>query len=493
MRVPKWLGAALIIGYALCAAAAVGSDWPMWRGDPHRSGVASDGPAGELQLQWRRDLPPYAPAWPHEPRLDFDACYEPVVAGGRVLIGSPLDGSIRAFGVETGEELWRFHTEGPVRFAPVVWEGKIYAGSDDGWLYCLAADSGALLWRVRGAPDDRDDWRHLGNARLISCWPVRCGPVVDDGVVYFSAGIWPTLGVFVKALDAETGETLWTNGDIARLENVRVDHNAIHEAGLSPQGYLLKVGRRLVVPNGRSMPARFDAATGRMLYYVQGYRNGDCRVVANDRYAFVGRTGVMNMSDGREVGSQWVEAGDEAPAGFDSKKFHLFEGPFHPYKFVPACDAWSVVDGEMLYGLSKGIFYAYDLGNVKRTTYEKSFAGHALTPIRWEPALVWKFQTEYAKDKPAGRALVKAGDRLYAQVGGKLVCVVLPGGDGQPQVAWTRDVEGTPGTILAAEDRLFVVTGEGRIYCFGAAAGEPVTHSLPDAPLQPAGDYWVRM
>jgi outer membrane protein assembly factor BamB len=45
----------------------------------------------------------------------------------------------------------------------------------------------------------------LGNGRLISTWPVRGGPVVADGRVYFAAGVWPFEGVFVYALDAETG------------------------------------------------------------------------------------------------------------------------------------------------------------------------------------------------------------------------------------------------------------------------------------------------
>jgi len=175
-----------------------GADWPTWRHDSHRTAASPEGLADQLQLQWTRELPAYQQAWPNEPRLNFDASYEPIVMGGGLFLGSPLDGSVRAFSTQTGDEQWRFYTGGPMRFAPVGWQGRVLAGSDDGYLYCLSAESGALLWRVRGAPDGREDRWHLGNARLISFWPVRGGPVIEDGVVYFAAGIWPSLGVFVR-------------------------------------------------------------------------------------------------------------------------------------------------------------------------------------------------------------------------------------------------------------------------------------------------------
>ena len=40
---------------------------------------------------------------------------------------------------------------------------------------------------------------------MISRWPARGGPVVRDGTVYFAASIWPFMGTFIYALDAETG------------------------------------------------------------------------------------------------------------------------------------------------------------------------------------------------------------------------------------------------------------------------------------------------
>jgi outer membrane protein assembly factor BamB len=198
----------LWIGLACSGASLQGGDWPMWRYDAARSAATPDELAANLTLLWSRQLPPVRPAWPHDPerRLHFDASYEPVVMGKRLFLGSPNDGSVAAYDTDTGEELWKFFTEGPVRCAPACWQGKVYAGSDDGYLYCLDAQTGALRWKSRGTPADRPDRRQIGNGRLVSFWPVRGGPVVVDGVVCFGAGVWSIFGVFVHALDADTGK-----------------------------------------------------------------------------------------------------------------------------------------------------------------------------------------------------------------------------------------------------------------------------------------------
>ena len=51
----------------------------------------------------------------------------------------------------------------------------------------------------------------LGNGRMVSKWPARGGPAVADGVVYFAAGIWPADGVYLYALEADTGKEVWSN------------------------------------------------------------------------------------------------------------------------------------------------------------------------------------------------------------------------------------------------------------------------------------------
>src|SRR5690606_29584035 len=107
---------------------------------------------------------------------------------------------------------------------------------------------------VRGGPSNL---RVLGNARLVSAWPVRGAPVLVDDTVYFGASIWPFMGIFIHAVDAETGRTLWTNdgsGSIYMLQ----PHSSPAFAGVTPQGYFAVTGDTLLIANGRSAPAAFD-------------------------------------------------------------------------------------------------------------------------------------------------------------------------------------------------------------------------------------------
>lgn len=453
------------------------ADWPMWRHGLERNGVSLEPLPETLHLHWSRELLKTKPAWPNEPRLHFDASYEPVVAGKQLFVGSTVDGSLAAFDIATGQLNWRFYSDGPVRLAPAVADGRVYFGSDDGLLYCLEASTGKLLWKLSGAPAERGQRRHLGNGRLISFWPVRGGPVVDDGVVYFGAGIWPTMGVFVRAADAKTGKLLWTNGDSNAIENLRIDHNYSHEGGISPQGHLLISGDTVIVPNGRSMPARLDRKTGKLKYFVQGYRNGDSRVSISGDIALVGATGVVNLKDGREIASLWAKAGDKRPDGW-SWDWDLFEAPLLPYKFSPAIDYRSAIKDGVAYGVEDGTVYAYDLKNAKTTRYEKEQNGKQLKPARWDAPLNWKLATPFSGKKQPTRSVIVAGDRLYSHSGRNLIAIDLPSSDDKaPTVHWTHELTSEVGSLIAANDQLIVATLDGTIHCFGERTSAPKTHS----------------
>jgi outer membrane protein assembly factor BamB len=491
-------------------------DWPMWRYDPARSAASPDEIATKLTLLWSRKLPPPRQAWPLEvhQRLNFDASYEPVVMDSLMFLGSPNDGSVTAYDTATGTERWRFYTEGPVRCAPAYWQGRVYAGSDDGYLYCLEARTGGVVWKARGAPPDRPDRRHLGNEHLVSFWPVRGGPVVVDGVVYFGAGVWSVFGVFLHALDAQTGKARWTNGELNYLAHVRADHEQfLSHAGLSPQGYLVATGDRLVVPCGRSMPAGLELATGKLIYYLQGARNGDCRVATHGGYAFVGKYGVVNLQDFRETVSLWAGRGGTKPEGYqntmNNPQFDMYEAPYFPYKrcegceVAPAyegytrfggCDASSAFDSGVAYCANNGTFYAHDLTRAKISKRDIVWGG-AKQVWTWIPKLIWQYQSPY-KGQP-GNVVIKAGNRLYGHVGRKLVAldVPRPGKDTEalPTLTWEQDLPGTPTSLVAADNKLFVATAEGWLCCFGQAAepsAAPLVHAGHPRPLEPQADAW---
>ena len=345
-------------------------------------------------------MPPVRPAFGQvrQHRQQFDLGYEPVVEGKTMLVGSSESDHVRALDTETGVEKWRFHTDGPVRLAPAVWAGKAYVGSDDGFLYCLSVADGRLLWKRRAAPSPR---KVLGGGRLISVWPVRGGPVVADGRVYFAAGVWPFEGIFIYALDAASGEVVWVN-DSSGSRYVLHPHMAMAFGGPSPMGYLLIRERELVVPSGRAFPARFDLETGELVEFEFGYQGHGSRP---------GGWFVASDADGRLV-------------------------------VDPAVNSETHDAGRQVIG--------------QRDVRPK--------PDEVLPEEIRVGTETYRIDEGASRRIV-VGGRVYRF------------GDG------LEPVRGKIHTILAADGKLFVVTREGGIYCFGAGEKEPRVHEIETSPL----------
>lgn len=270
-------------------------DWPMWRRDSGRTAVTQSELPESLKLKWVRHLPPVTPAY-HSERLQFDAGYEPIVASGRLLIGSSKNDSVTAYDVQTGAEIWVVRTNGPVRLAPAVWENSVCFGSDDGCLYCVDLETGDLRWKHRAVPSRR---QLLGNKRLISVWPVRGGPVVADGRVYFAAGVWPFEGVFVYALDIESGDVVWRNDRLGYLFGQQ-PHNTEAIGGLAPQGYLIVNGDQLVVPCSTAYPATLNRETGELVEFElpgAGRYPGGWFAALDDTSARAVRRGQLTFDD----------------------------------------------------------------------------------------------------------------------------------------------------------------------------------------------------
>lgn len=194
-------------------------DWPQWRYDANRSGATEEAGPSNAGLLWSRALPYPDPAYDHQYRMCADVTYAPIAAEGLVFIPSNVTDQVMAYDFATGVVRWRYVTEGPVRFAPVYLDGKVFFGSDDGYLYCVSAANGELQWKVRGAPETHPDSRMLVSGRLCSRWPVRGAPVARDGVLSFGSGIWPEEGVYVCAVQADTGKVLWRSDSKSYVKN----------------------------------------------------------------------------------------------------------------------------------------------------------------------------------------------------------------------------------------------------------------------------------
>ena len=481
----------------LCGAllvAAIGThagDWPMWRYDANRSASAPHPLPDELHLQWTRELPPPRRAWPPQAddadMLAFDRSYQPVVADGRLLVPSMVTDSVTAYDVKTGDELWRYHTDGPVRFAPAVWEDRVFVAADDGYLHCLDLTTGERLWAHRAVPADR---LVLGNERIINLWPVRGAPVVKDGVVYFAAGLWPHEGVYIYALDARTAEILWVNS-ASESEWVVDSKRYFSFGGVAPQGQLVIHGERLLVPGGRTAPAVFERDTGRKLY---------CNAVTPGR----------SPGGGHAVFAQ----GD---VFFNKRRlsrvnmYDLVDGAHYRAYNI------HVVSPEQFFAVSNGRVLAYAPGPEQREGVtppapEVDRLGRRVDdePVRasgrapssvvterlrwWRLSRYYELPERWESDSFGLRRLhARAGDTLYGSgPDGRIIAVeLLPDGSGA-ELKWTHQVEGEVFTMVPAQERLFVVTEEGTVYCFGPEeVADPALHHRVKTEIVPPAAEWT--
>ena len=177
------------------------------------------------------------------------------------MVTSGSDGVIRAFDAENGAVRWTAYTNGPILFPPAIADGRLFAGSGDGYVYAFEAYSGKRLWRFRAAPVDR---RINLYGQLASTWPVGSGVLVDDGKVFCAAGIASYDGTHVFALDAASGKPAWHNGTSGRMLGDD------RPTGVSVQGHLLLDGGKLYLAGGNAVsPAVYDPDDGRCLVALE--------------------------------------------------------------------------------------------------------------------------------------------------------------------------------------------------------------------------------
>lgn len=489
----------LAVVACLLTTPLLAGDWPQFRYDPGRTAASPDDLPTGLQLRWTRQLPAPQPAFPDATRLGFDASYEPVVLGRTMFVPSMIADSVTALDTETGDQRWRFTAEGPVRFAPVAWEGKVYFVSDDGYLYCVDAETGSLHWKFRGLPAERADRKVIGNGRLVSLWPARGGPVLAEGVVYFAAGLWPSEGVFVHAVDANSGQAVWSNTKCDLIPKSNWDHGIGQHSGLTPQGYLAILGDKLVVPCGVQLPAFLDLKTGELQTYTMGWGG---RVGLPKGCWFVAGVGkyLSHSGDLYDITRPNDEQFADPKPGAPNYKPMLYPGGFTRVDIERAnqreLDSFRqpVLTLEVMYESGQEIVARDLTGVTLKPRTPASIPGYRLNDTYPDNVggifrQLWQMPSKLAVH-------IKAGSRLY--VGGPGAVEAIDIASSTPQVVWRAEFQGTPQRMLAADGKLFIATAEGAILAFAAPQASQslqpggVTEHAP-SPASPApADPWTQ-
>lgn len=258
---PAAIAFGVAIGLSLLSPAS--GDWPMFRHDAGRSGLAEGDVPTLAGLVWSVEL-------------DGPVDTSPAVVGGRVVagttagtlygldsgtgdvawqtaVGCPIvsspcivgqmvvfggvDGYIRAVDLAGGEERWRARTERAITAPPVAVADTVICGSTDGRLYALRADTGEVVWRTEPGGEihagpaiagDRVLYADVeGRVRCVSLadgaslWerafvadgPVFASPVVAGDVAAVSSAartaLTPQDSANIHCIDVMTGKRVW--------------------------------------------------------------------------------------------------------------------------------------------------------------------------------------------------------------------------------------------------------------------------------------------
>ncbi len=283
-------------------ASCIADDWPTWQHDQRRSGFSREkleAATLELEWAWQSNFTPQ-PAWHGPAKWDayarirdlpamrsYDQVFQVVVVGESAYFGSSADDAVRCLDLDTGKERWKFVTDGPVRVSPLVDEGRIYFGSDDGFAYCLKASDGSLIWKFRPVELGQ---RILNNGRFIPLNPCRTGVVRNGDNVWFACGMLPWEPSWLCSVNAVTGLPAGDGTFVRKLDGKTLEGSPAVSSGL------------VLFPQGRVAPQVFSKADGKDLGAFNKSGGGSIVVVSLDSSIFHGpatdsRRGGIGRSD----------------------------------------------------------------------------------------------------------------------------------------------------------------------------------------------------
>ena len=168
-------------------------------------------------------------AWEYHTGTDRGLEATPIVVDG-VMYTSGIQGRVYALDAASGEELWTFDPEidhqvhrktccDQVNRGVVVWEGRVYVASLDGYLYALDAADGDVIWEV-----DTIDEPERGYS--ITGAPAIAGDVVVIG----NAGAELDARGYITAYDLVSGDEAWRFYTVPRDPALGQEHPALEMA-----------------------------------------------------------------------------------------------------------------------------------------------------------------------------------------------------------------------------------------------------------------------
>ena len=489
---------------AIVAGSSSAADWPTWRHDNRRSGITSERLSPPLSLNWefRSPFPP-AKGWARPvngygatkdaSNVSFDSVFHVTSVDGTAYFASSAENMVYAVDAAEGSLRWTFFTDAPPRLAPTVSNGKVYFGADDGIAYCLDAADGSLVWRVNAAPTDE---KMLGTGRFISLWPIRSGVMVEDGVAYFTAGLFPSEGIYFFAVDAERGETIWRR----QLDNGGLECP-------SPQGYLLASSDSIYMTS-RVAPTRWSIDDGSRIPFQTPIPHHEYRFHNGGSYA--------------QLWGENIVYGQAAILAYDPNRVLIdkYNRPQNGAMLFNWFNARRVLFNDDLAYLATDYHLLAveqdrltELAQAECKQFEEAYKRHRVasyltalealaehgedspvgrhlkqTSLKWGhenyqqwPAVAEKLFDEMSKKcrwmtrLKVTQSMIMAADVIYAGGDDEVVALDAAGG----KQLWRDQTQGKVRGLAVADGRLFVSTTDGSVRCYDRGPAEAKPKQVP--------------
>ena len=334
---------------------------------------------------------------------------------------NPYENTLSPITVARLKLRWKFSVGGAIESEPIVADGIVYFGANDGNFYALNATTGALLWQY-----------------AMSGW-VQASPTVVNGIV-FEGG-----GGTVYAFHARTGALLWQSAISGTTNSSLVLNDTVYTTGA--YGFVA-----------------LDASSGVLLWqYDSGYGMGRSQAGGNgvvyvagadpfDRsvYAFDGKTGELLWLHGDQV---WTYTSPAVTNGV------VYIGS---YGFFNALDA---ATGNLLWQYTGGSWFDFAPAVANGMLMSGSEDGNVYALDANTGTLLWKYSTgAEIWSSPAF-----ANGVLYASSGdGSLYAL-----DSTGALLWKYSTGGTLYSSPAvANGMVYVGSEEGYLYAFGLPAAK---------------------
>jgi outer membrane protein assembly factor BamB len=372
--------------------------WSTWRGDAGRSGKVDRAVPASPRQRWSVHLP--------------GDLTNLAVAHGLVLCGSNTQ-KLHALDLESGKQKWEFIADGGISVAPFINGDRVYFADDEGYAYCLAADTGQLAWRFRAAPA----FDHIVvHEKLASRWPCGSGVVVREHTAYVMAGLFPEQGNTLYALNADSGEVRWEKALTVAA------NSSVSPAGFVSRGPMALSESKLFLTTGIGAPWSISLDGAHKSSMEEG----------NSKFP------LRKVSEVMVTGDSLFYSAPDLPLVHHAS-----------YKKTSTARYLPVVHNGVTYRLNFDSDKRVGIAALKSA--EEYYTRPTGIPVLWS---AWKTETM--------TALVKAADTLVSGGTNKIYLTAAP--DGKELSSAT--VNGTVEDLAVYAGKIIVLTDKGELCCF---------------------------